>query len=209
MKSSSKTHAVYAGSLALMLFALFVVNIAVAQANPGIALPVKNGSKLVLNGTSTLHDFTCTTSDIEGTIMVDPTQLTGSINDAKNLIMQASINIPVKSIKSGHDGMDNNMYDALKADKDPTITYQLTGITAAAPSGTEYQIQTTGMLSVAGVQKQVEMNVYASKTDNGLKIHGKEDINMTDFGIDPPSFMFGALKAGNKVTVSFDLILSK
>jgi polyisoprenoid-binding protein YceI len=209
MKSSSKTQVIYAGFLAFMLFALFVANTAIAQANPGVSVAVKNGSVLQLDGTSTLHDFTCKTSDIEGTIMVDPAQLGSGIKDAKNLIMQADITIPVKSIKSGHDGMDDNMYDALKADKDPTITYHLTGITAAAPSGSDYQIQTKGMLSVAGVQKQVEMNIYATKTDNGIKIHGKEDINMTDFGIDPPSFMFGALKAGNKVTVSFDLILAK
>jgi hypothetical protein len=28
---------------------------------------------------------------------------------------------------------------------------------------------------------------------------------MTDFGIKPPSFMFGTLKVGNEVTVKFNL----
>lgn len=209
MKSSSKTLIANAKVMAFLLFALFVVNLAVAQANPGMTVSIKNGSSLQLDGTSTLHDFTCKTSSIDGTIMVDPAQYASGIKDAKNLITQANITIPVKSIKSGHDGMDDNMYDALKADKDPTITYQLTGITGAAPSGSEYQLQTQGVLTVAGVQKPIEMVIYASKADNGIKIHGKENVNMTDFGIDPPSFMFGALKAGNKVTVSFDLLLAK
>ncbi|HET7152688.1 MAG TPA: YceI family protein [Candidatus Kapabacteria bacterium] len=209
MKSSSKTQIPNTRILAFILFALFIVNLAIAQANPGLAVTVKNGSNLQLDGTSTLHDFSCKTSSIEGTIMVDPAQFANGIKDAKNLISQANITIPVKSIKSGHDGMDDNMYDALKADKDPTISYQLTGITGAAPSGSEYQIQTQGLLTVAGVQKPIEMVIYASKADNGIKIHGKANVNMTDFGIDPPSFMFGALKAGNKVTVSFDLLLAK
>jgi len=209
MKSSSKTQLLNATSPVFILFALLIVNLAIAQANPGIAVAVKNGSSLQLDGTSTLHDFTCKTSDIQGTIMVDPAQLANGIKDAKSLITQVNITIPVKSIKSGHDGMDDNMYDALKADKDPAITYQLTGITGAAPSGSEYQIQTKGLLTVAGVQKPVEITVYASKVSDGIKVHGKENINMTDFGIDPPSFMFGALKAGNKVTVSFDLVLAQ
>jgi hypothetical protein len=30
---------------------------------------------------------------------------------------------------------------------------------------------------------------------------------MTDYGVDPPTFMFGVLKAGNAVTVEFHLDL--
>jgi hypothetical protein len=32
-------------------------------------------------------------------------------------------------------------------------------------------------------------------------------MKMTNFDVDPPSAMFGAIKAGDKITVSFDLYM--
>ncbi len=179
----------------------------------GTTIYVKSGSSLQLDGTSTLHNFTCTTQDVEGSVIVDGSQLSGGVSDAKNFIVGANIVIPVKNLKSESDGLNDNMDNALKMKDNPNITYTFgNSESALAESGnsSKFDIKTMGTLTIGGAQKQIEMIVTLSKTDDGkITMHGREDVNMTDFGIDPPSFMFGALKAGNKVVISFDLMLAQ
>jgi hypothetical protein len=41
--------------------------------------------------------------------------------------------------------------------------------------------------------------------DKSITVTGKEKIKLSDWQIKAPSFMFGAMKVGNEVTVNFNL----
>jgi len=50
------------------------------------------------------------------------------------------------------------------------------------------------------------MKVSAERTSDGKAVaEGEQTLLLTDFGITPPSFMFGTLKVGNEVKVKFTL----
>ncbi len=190
------------------LVTVFAVN-AAAQTTDGMRLELRPGSELTFEGTSTLHAFHCKTTKMDATVQVDPTYAATKLSQLKRPIKTVEIVIPVKGIKCGSKGLEDNMYKTLKADKYPEIRYELS--TYEIPSGTAtddgFAIQASGKLTVAGQQKMIEMVIKADRQGDGnATATGKQDLLMTDFGIKPPVFMLGTLRTGNKVVVSFKLM---
>lgn len=192
------------------LVTVFAVN-AAAQATDGVRLELRPGSELSFEGTSTLHGFHCKTTKMETTVQVDPTYAEARLSQLRRPLKTVEIVIPVKSITCGSKGLEENMYKALKADKYPEIRYELS--TYKIPPGTatddSFTLQATGKLTVAGRQKTIEMLIKADRQrDGNATAAGTQNLLMTDFGIKPPVFMFGTLRTGNKVAVSFKLMTS-
>jgi hypothetical protein len=42
-----------------------------------------------------------------------------------------------------------------------------------------------------------------------LVCKGSKRIKMTDYKVEPPSFMFGTIKTGDEITISFDVTLAQ
>ncbi len=191
-----------ARSTTVIVLAFAMVLTLHAQTSTTIRLKIDSSSTLELKGTSTLHNFECKSRTIEGSLAVDNNAMT---------FAEVNVTIPVKGIHSGNSSMDDNMYEALKAKDNPNITFSLISVDtrAIAGQGTPTQKDTVrGNLTIAGKTLPVDLVVKVAHSKNGtIGVEGSQDLLMTDFGIEPPSFMFGALKAGNKVTVDFNLIL--
>jgi len=150
----------------------------------------KANSSLTVFGTSSLHDW-----EIEAEEFNSNADL--AVTDNGVQIKSLSFTVPVKGLKSGKSAMDDNTYKALKAKDHPTIKYQLK---EATPSGDK--TQTKGMLTIAGVTKTVDM-VVETKTNNGVQFSGSITFNMTDYGVEPPTALFGTIKTGDEITVKF------
>lgn len=180
--------------IATLLFVHLIVAAAFAQ-NKTL---VVSGISLKVNGTSTLHDWEMKATS--GTCTADFTfspagQLTG--------IPALSYTVSAETLKSEHSGMDSNAYKALKTKKNPNITFKLTAGTVAADGSVKAQ----GQLTIAGVTKAVELTAKATTSGKATVIKGSKVLNMTDFQVDPPSFMMGAMKTGNAVTISYEFTL--
>lgn len=154
-----------------------------------------------VSGTSTLHDWTMESKQGEcsATFSTDasgqPTGLTAM-----------RFTMPAQALKSEHSGMDKNAYKALKADKAPNITYQLTSATLAADGSIKCQ----GRLTIAGFTQDAELLATVKvNADKSITVKGSKKISMKSFNMEPPSFMMGTVKTGNDVTVSFALTLKK
>lgn len=128
--------------------------------------------------------------------------------------------VAVRSLQSkNEDGtpynedMDRIMYEHLKADKDPRtrIFYKLSELTlkeSAKSNDAPYIFETKGTLVVAGVTNQVTMPVNVLPLpDKKLKVSGSTTLKMTDFKMETPTALAGALKTGDEVKVSFEWIL--
>ena len=169
---------------------------------PLVHVSLSPSGTITINGTSTLHNFECSSKVIEGTIDADP---------AERSFASAEISIPVRSIHSDNTSMDNNMYEALKASEFPAIHFSLTGpdsVRLLKPSVADTVIHLRGNLSIAGKQRPIELPVTVLWSDAGtIVIRGTQKLLMTDFGIDPPTFMLGVLKTGNEVTVEYSIEL--
>ncbi len=171
-----------------------------AQSN--VHMTILSSSHLTLTGTSTLHSYECHSTGIRGDIEMDR-QL--------KAFASSEVAIPVKSLHAESTSMDNNMYDALKAKEYPEIRFSLasgdsTSHTLAADNDTSATLR--GTLTIAGKAREIELKITFDRSKDGtVSVDGTKKLLMTDYGIDPPTFMLGVLKTGNEVTVNFHLDL--
>lgn len=157
------------------------------------------GSTVTIKGTSTLHEWSMQGSTINGQISVADDWKTNGLSEAV-----VDVAIPVTSIKSDHERMDRIMGEALKSKENPAITYRMTSAVLQGVSA----VRTTGKLSIAGMTREITMEVAISQADGRYVLTGSTPIRMTDYGIKPPVTMMGTLKTGNDVTVTFRWVVA-
>ena len=178
-----------------------------AQSASAIRLRLDPASELTIEGTSTLHAFHCKTNKLNAYVDVDP-GYTKDLTKVARPIAAVKVNIVVKTLTCGNGQMDRNMYGTLKADENELIKYTLSGydILDGTASPSSFVANTNGTLIVAGTEKPIAMKINAERTADGKAIaQGEQTLRMSDFGIEPPSFMFGRLKVGDQIKVKFNL----
>jgi polyisoprenoid-binding protein YceI len=178
-----------------------------AQSASAIRLRLDPGSEVTIEGTSSMHAFHCKTNKIMAYVDVDP-GYTKDLTKIARPIASVKVNIVVRTLTCGNSQMDKNMYSTLDADKNPIIRYTMSGydILDGSAKPAAFVAKTTGTLTISGQEKVINMKINAERLSDGkATAQAEEAILMTDFGITPPSFMFGRLKVGNEVTVKFNL----
>jgi len=175
------------------------------KANSQFKYHTKDDLNLLVSGTSTLHDW-------------DMKAAKGEVNavftfDAKGQISglsSLSFTTPAEALKSEHSGMDKNAYKALKTSSFTSITFVSGSATVTPLDATSVTVKSTGKLTVAGFSKDVVIvAVCKLNADKSISVSGSQKISMSDYKIEPPTFMFGAVKTGNDITLKFSLTIRK
>ncbi|HEY9228009.1 MAG TPA: YceI family protein [Gemmatimonadaceae bacterium] len=191
---------------AVALIALFASATA-AQESARVA--VSPDSKLWIEGTSNLHGWACRTQELNATVELDAAVAAQVSVAPPKALKRVQVKVPVKSLKCGHGAMDGNLYKALNADATPDISYILATFEAVAGDGKDsFSLKTQGTLTVAGKEQNIAMEVIATRLADGtVKATGMVPLRMTDFGVKPPTAIFGRLKTGDEVKVNFELTI--
>lgn len=159
-------------------------------------------STFTVAGTSTMHDWSMLSSSITGDAQLEVAA--GKLNDIKKL----QLSLAAETLKSGKNAMDKNAYEALQTKKNPNIQFKLGSINQIDQKGNEGTMIVSGMLTIAGVSKQEKIEVrYTIDKEGNLQCQGKKEIKMSQYGVTPPSFMFGSVTTGDAITISFDIQL--
>lgn len=160
-------------------------------------------SEVKVLGTSNLHDWT-----MKGSGLTCEAQFT--VN-AASILQLLSLNgltfsIPVNNLKSSEGLLNTRAYKALNAEKYTHINFKLAAAAITPQGNNKYQIRATGMLTISGQSREVTLVANSSiQPDRTVIVTGSKKIKMSEFGIKPPSFMLGALKTGDEVTIDFSL----
>ena len=199
-------------------------------APPGVLafiLPAGNG-RSELRGDANIGGWVSKSTDIHATVMfqMSPSTLetlfnalaSGAPLDSPRFPIPVEppgamkLVVPVTSFKGGHIGMDHDMQAALKAPLYPDIVYVLKSVQGvrakpATPGGQPaFEVQVLGELSVGGVRRTTTTNAAVYRDPTGhIIVHAEQDMLMSDFGVKPPSGLFGLIRAGNSMSVIFDL----
>ncbi|HEY2165429.1 MAG TPA: YceI family protein [Gemmatimonadaceae bacterium] len=169
-------------------------------------VPVSADSKLWIEGTSNLHGWSCTAEKFDAVIELDAAAVAELATATPKVLKRVEVKVPVKALKCGHGGMDDNLYKALKADETPEISYILATFDAALGEADAFTLKTSGTLAIAGKENKLTMDIVATRLPDGtVKATGTVPIKMTDFGIKPPTAMFGTLRTGDEVKINFAL----
>ena len=155
-------------------------------------------SRLWIEGTSTVKSFSCAATKVDVSVLAEP----GS--SAGDLVQSASLVVPVASLDCRNGTMNGHMLKALKADKNPTISWKMNSYRV---EGTNVVIN--GSLTIAGTQNPIELRATGTADNTGVvRLKGSTKFKMSEYGVKPPTLMLGSMKVGDPITVAFDLVLN-
>lgn len=206
--------------IAIAIVALLMLAMRAAAEDSIVYKPVADGSKVKIDGTSSLHDWTVNGQQIDGKVEflikvpdgATAKQITQAIlADPK---VNADVAIPVSSLKSAKKDkdMDKKMYEALKSKANPTISYYLTELKVVSennPDRTDFKLNTIGELTIAGERRTLKMPMAIEVLEGRqLRITGHTWIKMSDYNMKRITALAGAIKCGDTVEVSVEWLLA-
>jgi polyisoprenoid-binding protein YceI len=162
-------------------------------------------ARVSITGTSNIQAFGASTTDVR----VARVELAPSVVVWEDLFRPGALQafdvvIRAATLTSGNPALDDDMRQALKVKEHPDIVFRLSKL----EPGPGPLVNAIGTIRVAGVQREAVLVTKAERRDSTLVVRGQTTLLMTDFGIQPPTGMYGAIKADPKVTVKFEAVLA-
>lgn len=154
-----------------------------------------------VEGTSTLHDWTMESKTASGTVNMTME------GDKIKSIDRFDVKLKAESLESGKSTMDDLAHEALKSEDHPMISFKLTNIKSITYSGNTANIIATGVLTIAGKSKTVDIKGTGVNNNGTITLKGSKDLKMTDYDMEPPTAMFGTIKTGDSITINYTLNL--
>jgi polyisoprenoid-binding protein YceI len=192
-------HSVAAVKLVLATI-IFLAVPALVMAQSSYKLAASPDVTIKVLGSSNVHDWvmTSTAMQSQGDFIVN--------GDKLQALHSLSFRLAVKSLHSEHASMDDRTYKSVNASKYPDISYKLTSAVVTPAGAGKYLVKTKGNLTIAGATQPISMDVTATVANNIITCTGEKKIQLTDYGIKPPTFMLGTMKVANDLTIQFNLI---
>ncbi|HYI08511.1 MAG TPA: YceI family protein [Thermoanaerobaculia bacterium] len=204
---------------------LFLLTLSVAAAEMTHLVPAAP-SRLVLQGSSNVAPWRCSGTTLDGRMDVAvPLQRINTLIDRiedGNVAQLTSatarfpepafrLSVPVMTLRCGNRQMERDMYRALRAGQHPAIEFRFEGLAGGVNHDIDrssYKARITGVLSLAGATRNVTLEIEAQRVTRGrFRFRARLPLRMTDFGITPPTALFGIVKAKDDLVVQFDLLL--
>jgi polyisoprenoid-binding protein YceI len=201
MKAKNFINRITVSSIIMAVIIVFstIPQLVKAQVNYKLAAGPDVSIKVL--GSSNIHDWTMAATGIEsqGDFKFEGGQLRS--------LHSFNLSVEVKSLKSEHSSMDSRTYKAINADKYPSVSYKLSSAVVTLVQKNKYLIKATGDLTISGATQTVVLNVTAVvNPDNTITCTGSQKIQLTDYKIAPPTFMLGAMKVYNDLTIQYNLV---
>src|SRR5262245_40481347 len=134
------------------------------------------GSRLWIEGTSTVHEYESGTEKLTVEVRRDPS--TARATDAAGLdalirgsaVQRVDVAVPVLTLHSKKSGLDKNLWKAMKSDAYPNVRCELTryAITPDAASNDTLGIRAERTLEIAGQRRPITLDARAWPTPDRI-----------------------------------------
>lgn len=188
---TSKTRKYYA-LIILITTSLLSVNMTRAQ-----EYTLNNeASTLKVFGTSNLHDWHLEGEQKKGDIVFE---------DKENgKLQKVDFTVVSEELLSGKKAMDRNTFKALKTDDYKNITFNLVKVNDVVKKGSQsFLVKAEGDLTITNVKKRIPIEFNLTINGDKVELTGSKKIKMTDFNVEPPTALFGAITTGDELTIEF------
>jgi polyisoprenoid-binding protein YceI len=179
-------------------------------------------STISIDGTSNVRDWDAQSEKIEGAIEIEAD---GFWLDAKTAparllangeaAISATVRVPAASLTSSSRRLTSNLHDYLETDDHPYIEFKLSSLELMDDNGPEtddevdsFETRVEGELTVSGDTGTISFPVAWKRDGHHIHLSGEVELKMSDFGIDPPTMMFGSLRTADELRVKFDWVLA-
>ncbi len=186
---------------------IFIFSSVTAQ---DITLTLSEFQEFKIDGDSNVKKWDANITEAEGTIIFSEIEDFSLGSLSSNSFQSMNISIPVSGIESSSGGLTKNMHKYLKDDDHPVITFNLTEVTAVEFDADKATITANGVINAAGVDHNVTMTVDAVINEDGsVTFSGTQDLLMTSFDIDPPTAVFGTIRARDEIVILYTVTFSR
>jgi hypothetical protein len=196
----------------LGISAVLFAGLVIAAPGQTVQLGARSGSKMRIEGTSSLHDWQMESQLIAGTLDVGPNfpMEPGQAATPGKVEAKGQAFITVASFKSKEkdgspysDKMDEIMYEHLDYKNFPKIVFQITELNlkeSAKDKTSPYTFEAKGDLAIAGVTNNVSFPVEITPLgDKKFKLTGTFATKMSAFKVKPETIGLGIVKTGDDV----------
>src|SRR5436190_9881055 len=180
------------------------------------------GSKVRIEGTSSIHDWQCEAPFIGGYVEAGPNFPTSASQDIKpgKVDAKAYAWITARALKSltkegkpYEEKMDNIIYEKLKVTEFNRINYYLSELVlkeTPKSAGAPFIFDSTGDLVVAGVTNKISMPVNVTVIgEKKVKITGNTNVKRSEFKIEPQKIAMGIAKTGDDVKIFVEWVVGQ
>ncbi len=190
---------------AALMFILIASITPLHAQNSSTTYAFSSESTLSVEGTSTIHDWSCEVESFSGEVSLSTTD-----DGPLDAVANTRLTVPIESFECGKNTMNRKLREAFKADDHPELTFESDEIILAAQSsGSPSQLTVRGDLTMAGVTQAIEVTAEGSPTADGrYRFTGQHELDMTNYEMDPPTAVFGTIRTGEVVTVNFEILAS-
>ena len=174
-----------------------------------LRLAVRPDSRLWLEGSSNVRDWRCEATSLDASVDIDDG--IHALGSTAARVRGVQVRVPTHALTCGRSQMDHIMYKALHVDDAPECR-QIIGRfdVVSIDGGQRPTLVMQGTLRIAGRERVVRMPVeLEEQSDGSVRAKGALPILMTDFGISPPTALFGVVRTENRIVVKFDLLVDR
>ena len=169
-------------------------------------LELQPQSRLWIDGTSTVRSFSCKAGEVNAVVEANGSDAIPQLLTGDKGVKAVRVTVPAEGLDCGNGTMNEHMRKAIKLSEHKAIEFRLTDYEVTRNAdGVAGTINDT--LLLGGVTKPISMKAEGSEDDGMLHVTGAYDLKMTEYGLKPPTLMFGRIKVGETVKVKYDLLL--
>lgn len=166
-------------------------------------------TKVIINGSSNVNEFSCYyTGNFKDKTYCIYGALEGMVMDLRN----AKFCLEVGNFDCGNPIMTSDFKKTLKQKEFPEISMEIQSIDFVCKKNIECKssvvfanIQVTAGGQSKGYCIQADRNLI----NEGVKFSGNFDIEVEDFGIDPPTHAFGLVKVNSTMNIEFSFVFNE
>lgn len=156
--------------------------------------PLRSGQIAFAIRATKVNDFTGHVSAIHG-------EYSGT--DLANV--RGVLELRVADMHTGIGLRDTHMRNAMRADSFPTIRFELMGVDPGGARGDTISVVFQGHLTIHGVTHPVHVPGAVVLRQSGVDVTASIPIDMREYGIEPPTRFFGAIRVAPVTNVTANL----
>lgn len=174
--------------------AAVAAGLALAAGSPAAAQP--GTVDFTVSGTSTVRGWTCS---VQGTAAVTPGGGSAPAPGFADGVQAAMLTVPVADFTCPDETMTEHLLEAMHPDRFAEITFRLDGYDVSGGGA-----EAAGDLTIQAVTRPVSFPITLAPTGSGVRIMGELQLDMTDYGVDPPVVLLGLLRVRPQIRIEFE-----
>lgn len=198
-------------ALSVALLAPFGLNVNAYLILPSsmmVSFEIDDRSSLNIAGETNVNSFDCAWTDRFSKATVLMTCVEGG-----NVMLfdKAALLLRTSGLDCDNELMNEDLRKTMKADQYPFIVVSLESVKIINGSlkniGESAMLKAEALFTITNVRRKVILDVKARReSENQFRFTSTVSIQMTDYGIEPPSVLLGLIKVRDNISLNFDLI---